>query len=156
MRQVKPQPVPQLRMKSAEWLKQLKVKQPGKRSKHGNKPVITEEGYFASQLEFGRWQDLKMYRDAGEITDLRRQVPYKIEHGGKLICTYIADAVYFDNSLGKEVIEDAKGHRTKIYRLKKKMLSIICGLEITEFPPVVKKPRKKKLKIKNEADGGQQ
>lgn len=154
MRQAKPQAVPQLRMKAADWRKQVKVRSTGKRSKMGNKPVFTEEGKFDSQLEFGRWQDLKMFRDAGLITDLRRQVPYKIEVDGKLICTYVADAVYFDTQQGKEVIEDAKGHRTKIYRLKKKMLSIICGLEITEFPPVVKKPRKKKLKIK--ADGGQQ
>ncbi len=47
------------------------------------------------------------------------------------ICTYIADFFYIPR--GKlAVYEDAKGMKTPIYRLKKKLVKACTGIEIVE------------------------
>ena len=44
---------------------------------------------------------------------------------------YIADFVYYDRD-GNLVVEDAKGFRTDLFRLKKKMMMYFKGIEIKE------------------------
>lgn len=46
-------------------------------------------------------------------------------------CTYIADFVYKDKD-GNEVVEDVKGFRTDVYKIKKKMMRYRYGIEIQE------------------------
>jgi hypothetical protein len=100
--------------------------------------------------------DLKLYETCGAISNLRRQVVYELipaqrekstrvykkgrKKGrpipGKIIekaVTYIADFVYIDNSDGKEVVEDAKGVRTKEYIIKRKLMLFIHGIKIQEW-----------------------
>ena len=75
---------------------------------------------------------------AGRITDLRRQVkfvliPSQRGEDGKVIekqVTYIADFVYLKD--GKTVVEDSKGYRTEVYRLKKKMMLYFFHIRIQE------------------------
>lgn len=43
---------------------------------------------------------------------------------------YIADFVYTEN--GKKVVEDVKGCRTEVYKLKKKMVLYFHGIKIKE------------------------
>jgi hypothetical protein len=54
-----------------------------------------------------------------------------VEVQGKLICTYVADFKYLEN--GKEVVEDVKGFKTPVYKLKKKLVEAIYGIEIIEI-----------------------
>jgi hypothetical protein len=61
------------------------------------------------------------------------QVPFvlveKSEHGRAL--KYLADFVYFQD--GKQVVEDVKGVRTPVYRLKKRLVAEKYGIEIREI-----------------------
>ena len=72
----------------------------------------------------------------GLIEGLQLQVRYELQPTFKLDnetirgITYIADFVYTEN--GKLVVEDCKGFRTDIYKLKKKMFMYKYGIKIRE------------------------
>ncbi len=54
---------------------------------------------------------------------------------GLKIGRYIADFRYFDNERNVAVVEDVKGGKatmTPIYRLKKKLVKALYGIEIVE------------------------
>ena len=44
--------------------------------------------------------------------------------------SYFADFVYQEN--GETVVEDAKGYRTEVFRIKKKLMLYIHGIRIRE------------------------
>lgn len=107
-------------------------------TKYGNRKTYVGTELFDSQHEADRWIELTLLQEAGEITDLKRQVPFllipNIKKSGKVISRktqYIADFVYTDKS-GKQVIEDAKGYRTEVYNLKKKLVLWRYGILIRE------------------------
>jgi len=99
---------------------------------------------FASKREAKRYSELKILEKAGYITHLELQPEYQITINGAKICRYIADFRYFTvrqkgktllkNSKGElttatmtgdkegQVVEDSKGFKTPIYRLKKKLV----------------------------------
>mgnify|MGYP004652753597 CR=1 FL=1 len=103
---------------------------------------------FDSKREARRYDELLLLQQAGEITNLRRQVkfvliptqrePSKIGtrggvKKGRLIereCAYIADFVYTEN--GKIVVEDTKGVRTKDYIIKRKLMLYVHNIRIRE------------------------
>lgn len=94
---------------------------------------------FDSKKEFLRFQELQMLELAGEIHDLQRQVPFVIvptqrDEDGHLLekmAKYIADFVYITKD-GEKVVEDAKGIRTPLYKLKKKLMLEKHGIIIKE------------------------
>jgi len=96
--------------------------------KYGNKPT---NGY-ASKREAKRAAELKLLEKAGEITELSFQVPFELipKCNGERSCKYIADAVYKER--GTTVVEDTKGYRTEVYRIKKKLLRWRYGIIIRE------------------------
>ena len=64
----------------------------------------------------------------GVITDLVLQPKFELiptirreGHKTERITYYIADFAYTEKKTGKEVVEDVKGFRTDVYKLKKKM-----------------------------------
>ena len=75
---------------------------------------------------------------AGAIRDLQRQVRYELipafDCDGKHYrsATYIADFVYTDVKTGKKIVEDVKGMRTDVYKLKAKMFAYRYGVSILE------------------------
>lgn len=124
-------------------------------NKYGNKKITYKGEEFDSKRECFRYIDLKFLEDCGAISNLRRQVKYELiptqrekstkvykkgrkkgqPKEGKIIekaVTYIADFVYTDTTTGKEVVEDAKGMRTKDYIIKRKLLLYIHGIKIQE------------------------
>lgn len=120
------------------------------RSKYGNKKAKHDGMIFDSRRERNRYIILSALQRAGEISDLRMQVTYELlpaiyEMEEKQLKTkvkmvqrcaqravhYIADFVYKDKE-GNEVVEDAKGLRTKEYLLKKKMMRSLLGIQIKE------------------------
>lgn len=100
-------------------------------NKYRAKKVDSPDGKFDSKREYARWLVLKAAFAAGQITELRRQVPYTFELNGKKICKYISDFVYLDKD-GKTVVEDSKGFKTPEYRLKKKLMKAFHDIDITE------------------------
>lgn len=103
-------------------------------NKYGAKKVTASDGsVFDSKREFHRWCELKLLERAGKISGLRRQVSYELipKQKGERACNYIADFVY-SNEEGMLVVEDCKGHRTEVYRLKKKLMLWVHGIRIYE------------------------
>jgi hypothetical protein len=100
------------------------------RSKYGN---VKTHG-FDSKSEYARWLELQLLEKAGKIRDLKRQVKIPIKVNGCLVCTYVADFTYDvkNHDLWTPVLEDVKGVRTAIFRLKKKLLWAAHGLFISE------------------------
>lgn len=107
--------------------------------KHGNKYHAEKSGGYASRKEHRRANELRLLQRAGIISNLREQVPYELipaQHSvdGKLLeraCSYIADFVYTDEH-GNTVVEDTKGVRTEVYRIKRKLMLKVHGIRITE------------------------
>lgn len=104
---------------------------------HATKTVV--DGItFDSKKEAKRYAELKLLERAGAIRDLRRQVKYELIPAfvvpGKhyRACNYIADFVYIDTKTGAKVVEDCKGFRTDVYKLKAKMFAKKYGVSILE------------------------
>ncbi|MDR1138331.1 MAG: DUF1064 domain-containing protein [Clostridiales bacterium] len=86
---------------------------------------------FDSKREYNRWCELRLLERCGAIKGLTRQVKFELLPKGKYrAVTYVADFVYMDS--GKQVVEDAKGVKTKEYIIKKKMLYHKYGIDIKE------------------------
>ena len=103
------------------------------RNKYGAKKVTASDGsVFDSKREFHRWCELRLLERAGKITGLQRQVSYELipKQDGERACSYIADFTYYEN--GNLVVEDCKGHRTDVYKLKKKLMLWVHGIRIKE------------------------
>ena len=110
---------------------------------------------FDSKREAQRYSQLKLMEKAGMITHLELQPEYKIIINGVKICSYKGDFQYFTvrredekpyrNSKGElvvqtmtgdpegHILEDTKGFKTPIYRLKKKLVeACFPGTQILE------------------------
>jgi hypothetical protein len=78
----------------------------------------------------------------GVIRNLQRQVKFVLipaqRIDGKVVereCSYIADFVYLEevvHGVWRPVVEDAKGCRTDVYKIKKKMMLKEHGVIIRE------------------------
>ncbi len=108
-------------------------------SKYGAKKVIINGIKFDSQKEGNHYLELKLLEKQGLIKDLRIQVRFELQpsykKNGKTIRAiyYIADFVYYDTFKGQKIVEDTKGYRTEIYKLKKKLFEYkYPDLEIKE------------------------
>ena len=118
--------------------------------KYHNKRVEYEGIVFDSLKEKRRYCQLQLLEKQGMISNLRLQVPFelipaiyedeivqlktKTKVKKKLIqraTIYVADFVY--ETMGKTIVEDTKGFRTKEYELKKKMMRAFLGIEIKEI-----------------------
>jgi len=113
----------------------------GRRAKFGNKKTVIDGITFDSKAEATRYSVLKILQATGVVADLRLQVPYELTVNGLKICRYIADFVYVMD--GKEVVEDVKGVRTPEYKLKRKLMLAVFGIEIQEIGDRENSKRKK-------------
>lgn len=88
---------------------------------------------FASKKEAKRYVQLKAFERAGLIKNLRLQVPYQIIAKSKYgrAIKYIADFVYIEDE--QTVVEDVKGYRTDVYKLKKRLMAEVYGVEVKEI-----------------------
>ena len=84
---------------------------------------------FDSRWEAERYGQLCKLQEAGEISGLDRQVRFNIVINEQKICAYIADYTYYDTE-NKFIVEDAKGVETDIFRLKKKLMKAVNGIDI--------------------------
>lgn len=118
------------------------------KSKYGANKAVVDGITFASKKEARRYSQLKLLERAGEISDLQLQVKFEliptqfeeVEVNGKIrrgkcierSISYYADFTYKDNSTGETVVEDAKGMKTEVYKIKKKLMLYIHGIKIKE------------------------
>lgn len=84
-----------------------------------------------SKREYRRLLYLEELQRQGVISRLRTQVRFCL-HGpsGKVLSRYWADFTYVQG--GRFVVEDAKGFKTAVYKLKKAWLADEYGFEIRE------------------------
>lgn len=98
--------------------------------KYHSRPTVVDGIRFASQREANRYQELLYLLQAGSIQDLVLQVRYPLLVAGQKVAVYVADFVYRADD--QDVVEDAKGVRTPVYRLKAKMFQAQYGYAIRE------------------------
>lgn len=109
------------------------------KSKYKNVRTTIDGETFDSQREANCWAELKLREKAGEITDVKRQVPFSLmcptPGDDEEVCRYFADFTYRDVVHGRPMqlhVVDAKGKRTPMYILKKKWLKIQDGVTVEE------------------------
>lgn len=123
-------------------------------NKYRNKKCTLDGIEFDSKKEMRRYSELKLLERAGEISDLKIQVPFLLlpdqyepstevytrgahkgeSKKGKLLeksVQYIADFTYHDRG-DNYIVEDVKGKRTKEYIIKKKLMLYFYGVRIKE------------------------
>lgn len=104
--------------------------------KYRNVPVVVDGIRFASKREAARYGELKLLERAGEVTDLTLQTPFVLAPAVKLqgrrrpALVFLADFVYRRG--GQLVVEDCKGFRTEVYRVKRHLMATVHGIEILE------------------------
>lgn len=105
--------------------------------KYHNSRTVVDNIKFDSKKEASRYLELKMLEKAKKISNLELQVPFEIVPAIKINgrtnrkVVYVADFVYFDEN-GKRVVEDVKGVKTEVYKLKKKLMAWIHNVDILE------------------------
>jgi hypothetical protein len=102
-----------------------------KKSKYNAIPVVIDGRRFASRREGARYIALQALEREGVIRDLECQPRYSIAFDGVKICTYVADFRYVQD--GKTIVEDVKGVRTSVYKLKSKLMLALHKVAITEI-----------------------
>jgi hypothetical protein len=112
-----------------------------KHSKYRNVRTEVDGIKFDSKKEAARYQELKLMERAGEIYDLVLQPAFAITVNGLKVCTYKADFRY--NQVRRDqtgmrmesldhIVEDVKGVKTDVYKLKKKLVKACHGIDIRE------------------------
>ena len=101
-------------------------------NKYFNKKVIVDGIKFDSKKEAKRFTELKLLKKAGLIKELELQKVFELQpkytnNKGEHIraITYKADFFYYDNKKEQYIVEDTKGFRTDVYKLKKKLFEYV-------------------------------
>lgn len=113
----------------AAWTAFVEGKEATKASKYGNERT---RGY-ASKREADYAVKMQALASRGLIKDYEEQKRITLVPGnGKLRpIVYVADFYYVDD-LGTPHVLDAKGFKTAVYRLKKRMAALLLHIEIEE------------------------
>lgn len=108
-------------------------------SKYNNRKVRCCGETFDSMLECERYKYLKALEQQKVISNLQRQVKYvllpsqkdsKTQKTIEREITYLADFVYEKGS--QTIIEDVKGLRTDVYKIKRKLMLYFHGIRVKE------------------------
>lgn len=114
---------------------QLKKKSPRCRACAPNKFSNQAKGGHQSRKESRIAINLRaVYGDELKEQVSFELIPRQLDAGGKVIeraCTYVADFVFPEK--GRLHVVDAKGWRTEVYRLKKKLMLLVHGIQIEEM-----------------------
>lgn len=103
-------------------------------SKYHSKTVEVQGIRFDSKKEANRYLELKLKERAGEIQNLELQPEFELQPKFRKngvtfrAIKYRADFKYTDH--GKTVIEDVKGMKTDVYKIKRKLFEY-CYPELT-------------------------
>lgn len=108
-------------------------------TKYNNVKTVVDGIEFDSKREARRYFDLKLLQQAGKIRGFELQKRFELAPAVKLdgrtkpALRYIADFYYVDVKTGQPVIEDVKGVKTDVYRIKKHLMKSVLNLEIVEI-----------------------
>lgn len=102
-----------------------------KRSKYNNVKTVVDGIKFDSKKEAGRYSELVLLKAKGAIRWFIRQPTFHLPGG----VTYRADFLIVwnaGNGHSDATVEDVKGFKTAMYRLKKRQVESIYGVVIRE------------------------
>jgi len=101
-------------------------------NKFGAKRTFFNGKWYASEREAKYAAKLQPLAERGLITEYKEQDRIVlVPKDGKLrSIVYVADFTFKDN--GKFRVLDAKGYKTQVYRLKKRMAALLLGITIEE------------------------
>lgn len=104
-----------------------------RRGKYNASRVEVDGFRFDSYAESQRYQDLLLLSAAGDITDLTPHPRFLLQGGfeydGKKErpIYYEADSQYRETDTGAWIVEDVKGVRTEVYKIKRKLFLKLYG-----------------------------
>ena len=113
-------------------IKEIEITNPRNKdfyNKYKNKKTEIDNHVFSSQKEAQRYKELLLLQNTKKITGLTLQpkfnlIPaYKDKFTNKMVkpIVYIADFLYTEADTKRTVVEDVKGFKTDVYKLKSKM-----------------------------------
>ncbi len=108
-------------------------------SKYKNKKIEYDGIVFDSKKELHRYWELLELEKLNLIKQLQLQKKFvlqdKFKMNGKTIraITYIADFYYYDIQKNCYIVEDVKGYRNEVYKIKKKLFQHRYGIDIVEI-----------------------
>lgn len=121
------------------------MRQP-RRNKYNAQKTVVDGITFDSKKEAKRYGELKMLEKAGKIHHLELQPKFKLAINGVPVVikskgypngrqvTYRADFAYFDYEAERRIVEDVKGMRTDVFKLKKAIVeAMFPKVEIREL-----------------------
>ena len=108
-------------------------------SKYNAKGKWLDGRWFDSQMEAARYLQLKELRKANLISEIEFQPEFSVSINNKQMFVYKADFSYnlIDPVTSRpleHIIEDVKGMKTPVYRLKKKMVEAAYDIFVAELP----------------------
>ena len=130
------------RVKIEEGINKMSAKEYSEKSdvpakkinKYHNVISYNEKGErFASKRELSVYRLLQVLEEKGNIRELRKQVPFELYPTAKPFfnkMSYVADFVYMQGD--KLHVIDAKGVRTGVYKIKKRLMYERYGILIEE------------------------
>jgi hypothetical protein len=92
------------------------------------KQTLVDDIKFPSKAEARRYAELKAMQKNGIVLFFLRQVPFHLPGGVKYVCDFL---VFWSD--GSCTVEDVKGMKTPLYKLKKKQVEAIYPIEVTEI-----------------------
>ena len=109
---------------------------PAGRSKYGAKPVVIDGIRWASSKQARRYEALRELQKHGFVRNLQWEKTFPLLVNGIKVCSYRADFIYEERQQGESiwhsVVEDVKGYKTDVYRIKAKLMKAIHGITIKE------------------------
>lgn len=101
-------------------------------NKYKAKRTVVNGISFASKAEARRYTQLLFLQRAGAIEELELQPRLLLVVAKIKIGTYVGDFRYRDMVTGVMILEDVKGVLTPVYRIKKRLVRALHGIDILE------------------------
>ena len=101
-------------------------------NKYKAKRTVVDGISFASKAEARRYTQLLLLQRAGAIEELELQPRLLLVVAKIKIGTYVGDFRYRDMVTGDMILEDVKGVLTPVYRIKKRLVKALHGIDILE------------------------
>lgn len=99
-----------------------------RKNKYGNVKCEADGYKFDSKKERKRYYELKLLKQVGEVKEFKLQKPYKLYGRFRYVCDF-----FVKWSDGTETVEDVKGYKTDVYKLKKAWIKDKYNIDIVEI-----------------------
>jgi hypothetical protein len=105
--------------------------EPKAKRKYRNEPVVIDGRRYDSKREAAYCENLILLEKAGKIGGLEFQKRFALlGTKGEHICTYVADACFWDHEQDRFRVIDVKGVETAVFKLKRKMMLALKGIAV--------------------------